>query len=217
MAHAVDMVVLPELYFKHQGHDAELSDGPLAQKQRSTCASNACALAFGYEEACSGDVFNAMQVINTDGGAIANYRCTHPRVIDHGASSKVGTSFSHGVGRWLTIAPLFGHRLAILLGDDLLAPEIWRSLSLSEATCILWTGHAHANTDWVLRTRAMENGIKVVGMDRSGLHAFDKSGKAIECQSKDDCWIVDMGNVDVSGPPLYRQPILYRRLSAENG
>lgn len=200
---ACDLIILPELALSDRQPFA--SDGPVTAELRMLCRQAGRALLFGYEEACSGEVFNAAQMIDGFGNAIANYRCSHP------------SSEHHGVGRWLTIVPQFGRKIGLLLGDDLLAPEAWRALSLSGADLIIWSGRDHDRASPVLHTRALENGVAVAGMDKAGAHAFASSGREIAIEVVDDTYHILMKGADHKGPPIKRQPILYRRLTSETG
>lgn len=197
-----ELVILPELYFR-ANHPACPSDGPLPSGLRADCQQAGRALMFGYEEACSGETFNAVQVIDDRGIALANYRCTHP------------AEKGHGIGRWLTIVALGTERVGVLAGDDLLASEVWRALALSEASCILWSGLAHTDSAWVLRTRALENGVSVAGVDANGVYAFGSKGEIMDCRPGGRTVQVTLETKHQVGPPLKRQPILYRRLVSD--
>ena len=202
-AAGADLAILPEGYLSGAGLPPCVSDGEPIAKMRNSCRATAQALLFGYNETCSGEVFNSQQLITAKGVAIANYRCTHP------------AQSHHGTGRWLTIVPYLANRLGILLGDDLMAGEIWRALALSQASCIIWSGAQYENSGAILQTRARENGIAVVGGDRSGVYGFGPGGQRLDIHPSSGYHYVSIADLAPTGPPVSRQPILYRRLVSE--
>jgi len=193
-----DLVVLPERWLAVP----TASDGPAIASVRAACRAARQALLFGYCEACSGEVFSALQLIDERGIAIANYRCTHPS--DDGL----------GIGRWLTIVPWRGHRLAFLAGHDLFAPEAWRAAALAGATAMTWVG-----VDWpasagaLLQTRAIECGLPVVGSNGSSWAGFEACGRPLGETSPGE---FVLGLPQPARFPARRQPVLYRVLTEEH-
>ena len=77
----------------------------------------------GYLERCTGRKHEAVQAIDLNGRALANYRQTHlgPGATERGVSP----------GQWLTQVRIDAAGIGLLLGEDVLAPEPARALALA--------------------------------------------------------------------------------------
>src|SRR4029077_6420973 len=106
-----------------------LGDSPLlsdAQSLRAIAAAAArhkVAIVCGYLERCTGRKHEAVQAIDLNGRALANYRQTHlgPGATERGVSP----------GQWLTQVRIDAAGIGLLLGEDVLAPEPARALALA--------------------------------------------------------------------------------------
>ena len=56
---------------------AEASDGPSAQALAEIARRHGIALLYGYPESVDGHIYNAVQLIDSDGSRLGNYRKTH--------------------------------------------------------------------------------------------------------------------------------------------
>lgn len=131
---------------------AEPSDGAGPRAVGDIAAEAGIALAVGYPELCSGRVYSALLVVDSDGHSLAGYRRAHVRS---------GEAPALACGQWLTVVPFQGRRLGLLLGYDLAFPEAARGLVLSGADLLVAAGGScwgpPGTLEVLLPARALEN------------------------------------------------------------
>lgn len=159
-AAGAELLVLPELALLGPPGAAELaplasaSDG--APTRRLAALARACGIAVvtGYLEACSGRLHSSALLVDARGHALANYRRSHVRAGEKGRLAR---------GAWLSVMPLGGRRLGLLIGYDLHFPEVARALVLAGADLLVVLGPWPAEPEAVLgplaAARAIENGV----------------------------------------------------------
>lgn len=130
------------------------SDGPLARRLAAIAREAGIALLAGYLEACSGRIYSAALLVDARGHALANYRRSHLRAEE---AERLGR------GAWLTVMPLDGRRLGLLIGHDLRFPEVARALVLAGADLLLvlggWPAEPEAVVGSLAAARAIENEV----------------------------------------------------------
>lgn len=133
---------------------AELSDGPTAERLGAIARASGVALAVGYPELCTGQLYSSALLIDARGNAVANYRRTHLETDEAGTIAK---------GQWMGVTPLGGRRVGLLIGCDIEPPEAARGLVLSGADLLAVLGGRAAPSrrvlDILLPARALENGV----------------------------------------------------------
>jgi len=201
-----DLLVLPRL----AADRAEASDGPLAHRLGAVAEEHGVALLFAYREACSGLVHAALQVVQADGRATANYRATH-------LSAATG---AEGIapGNWLTMTRLADCTLGLLGGVDHLAPEVARSLSAMGCRALVGLVDGVADFEGELfvasvRLRAIENGLPVCLVAGAQVAAATARGSQLPIRTVGGVLMVDLPLADAAAAAP-RRPELYRRLVA---
>lgn len=159
-AEGAELLVLPQRLFGDEGN-AEPSDGQLARTLVGVARDHGLALACGYVEGAADDRHDATLLIGADGICLANYRRVHLRQGEAGRFQP---------GHWLTIMPLAGRRLGLMLGYDLLFPEHGRALALAGADLLLVQARALPGAAALGVARALENEMPVAlsGMGQGG-------------------------------------------------
>jgi predicted amidohydrolase len=114
-----DLLMLPEAPADAR---PELSDGETARLLGEAARSGGIALLSGYVEQCITGVYSAALLVDRRGVSIANYRQAHVRPGDLERRER---------GHWLTIMPLEGMRLGLMIGYDLEFPEAARAVALA--------------------------------------------------------------------------------------
>ncbi len=167
----VQLLVCPELYLTGynlepatMGRLAEASDGPAAQRVEQIARTNSMAILYGYAENDGGAVYNAAQLMDSDGRPLANYRKSHLYGdLEH-------RSFSPGNA--LEVTELNGVPVGILICYDIEFPEPARTLALDGAAVVLVPTALTKPHDFVATTlvpaRAWEDQVFVVYADRCG-------------------------------------------------
>jgi predicted amidohydrolase len=206
----VDLLVLPAPLQEL----AEASDGALAQRMGELSAAFELPLLFPYLEACSGQEHLSLQLVQADGRATANYRCTHlpPTAIGAGQTP----------GNWLTMARLGELVIGLLAGADHLAPEVPRALSgLGAELLIAVAGREELRARSMLGElaclRAIENGVPVLLVDHAGApHAANAAGEPLDVADLGELLVASIA-IDASQPgntgAAPRRPELYRQLT----
>ena len=200
---AVDLLVTGEMSLDEGGGIA--SDHPRIDALDGLVAEAGIGLLLGYRERCSTGTYSAAQLIDTSGCSIANYRCAHP----------AGTGLD--LGNWLTVATIGRRCTGLLLGDDILLPEMARALVLKGATMLLALRASpfqdRAMRNALLRTRAVENGVPVLALIAGEATGHAADGRALPTAASTSC----LAAIEVPGtlPPIVpRRPELYRQLLA---
>lgn len=175
-ASGADLAILPERW--SGGVDPnrpELSDGRLAQAIADVAVQKHCAIMAPYLELEHERRFSSLLFVGADGHGICSYRKTHLSLGDD----------AEGLarGNWMTIVPFRGQRIGLLLGDDLLHPEMTRCLALEGASLLIAASTMEPSLLTALaRVRAVENGLPVLvvsGGDPGRAVACDPEGQVL--------------------------------------
>jgi 5-aminopentanamidase len=206
------LLLLPQRF---AGEAAEPSDGPLAAAVRALAARAGVAVAYGYAEGCTGQEYDAVQLVDAGGRALANYRRAHlDPARDAGRFAR---------GHWLTAMPLGARKVGLLVGHDLAFPEAARALRLAGCDLILAAGGAAppAVVAALLAARAAENACHVAyasGDPDVPAAVLGPDGAAL---ARGHGAVAGLAQADL-GPPEprpallgERRPRLYRILTAE--
>lgn len=174
-ATGADLLLCPECWLcgYNIGGDAiaelsETRDGASAARIAAFARRYGLTIAYGYAErdGTDGKVYNAVQVIGTDGASLANYRKTHL----FGAGERA--AFYSGEGFEAPFA--FGDfNVGLLICYDVEHPEVVRTLRLMGADLILiptaLTDEYAAVPEVIVRARALENQLGIVYCNRAGV------------------------------------------------
>lgn len=224
------VLVLPELALNgsialsRAAAVAEPSDGPAALRMQGIAKAHRVAILAGYAEACSGRVYSSALLVDETGMATANYRRTHITMDEDEQISR---------GHWLTMMKLGDCRVGIIIGYDLLFPEVVRGLVLSGAAVILGLGSADpamsASAARLLPARAFENEVPVAWSawrsgDGSTTALVDATGATVEPRpgaSVEETPALLIAETDQLAPStslrMDRRPRLYQRLTTLDG
>ena len=228
-ASGADLLVLPE----PPQRPPEASDGALAHEMAGLAESHALALCYAYREACSGQVHHALQLVQADGRATANYRSTH--------LTQTAIAAGHMPGNWLTMArleplavrqskvsapPPAAERslvLGLLGGIDHLAPEVARVLSALGAELLIAVIDADARCapdllEPLARLRAIENGVPVLLVDPAGTaRAAATGGARVDVVEHGEVVLatlpIDAPDTTTAPAAMPRRPELYGQLT----
>jgi nitrilase len=206
---------------------AEERGGPSARRIGEVARAHHLAIAYGYAEREGSNLFNAVQVMGSQGTPIAHYRKVHLFGADERAAYRPGERFE---------APfeLDGIRLGLLICYDVEFPEAVRSLKLLGAQAILvptaLTDEYGVVPRLIVPARSIESQVFVAYCNHAGtengmrflggscLTGLD--GEVVVAAGRTDALIV--GEIDLSGgeaaarvfPYLKdRRPDLYRPVS----
>lgn len=142
---------------------AEASDGSSAQALAEIARRNSIGILYGYPERSEDQVYNAAQLLDSDGRRLANYRKTHLfSAIDRDAFA-AGTEAT-------VVVEFEGWRIGLLICYDVEFPENLRQLRLAGADFVAVPTALMPPYDFVathlLPTRAFENGVFVAYANR---------------------------------------------------
>ena len=142
---------------------AEACDGASAQAIAELARQHNIAILYGYPERADGKIYNSVQLIDSDGSRLANYRKTHLfGDIDNDA-------FSPGTDETV-LADLDGWRIGFLICYDVEFPENVRRLALAGADFVAVPTAVMPPYDFVashmVPTRAFENQVFVAYANR---------------------------------------------------
>ncbi|MEB0207781.1 carbon-nitrogen hydrolase family protein [Pseudomonas sp. CCC3.1] len=158
----VDLLVLPEMFLS--GYNigaqavaelAQAHDGEAAQQIAELAKTTSMAIAYGYPERdANGHIYNSVQIIDSHGKSLCNYRKTHLfGELDRGMFSAGPDAFP--------VFELNGWKLGVLICYDLEFPENTRRLALAGAELIVVPTANMAPYDFIadvtVRCRAFEN------------------------------------------------------------
>jgi predicted amidohydrolase len=224
-ARGAELLVLPQRFLGGDGRDAaaaraaaELSDGPAARRLAGIARARRLAILCGYVELCSGRVHDSALLVDAGGCALANYRRSHL------LPGPDAATFARG--QWLTVAPLGGTKVGVLIGADIEAPEPARALALAEARVLLVAARHAADAAIVgaavLPTRAFETGCAIAYANAAAAAEAPRSrlvgpDGAVLAVAEDGLAVAD---VPVEPPEaairraLARRPRLYQKLAA---
>jgi len=167
----VELLVLPELFVS--GYNvgsqvetlAESADGPTATVIAGLAQKYRMAIHYGFSEADSGKLYNAVQCIGPDAQVLGHYR---KRVLPPGFEASFFTK-GDGIGlfTWRGIS------IGMLICYDAEFPELARQLAIAGADIILVPTALASGWGWVARqmmpTRGYENGVYFVYANYTGL------------------------------------------------
>ena len=199
------LVVLPE---RALGESPDLSDGDGPRRLAGLAREAGVAVLGGYVERCVTGTFNAAQLVDRTGVVVANYRQTHVAGAERGRWAD---------GQWLTMMPLGGLMVGILVGHDVEPPEPARALAVAGCGLLAVAGGASDRDAGVLLpARARENGVWLAwsGEDPA-IYGPDGRRRGVET---DGLVLAELDPRPVSGvgrPGWLRQrrPVLYGELT----
>jgi predicted amidohydrolase len=147
---------------------AQRAQGPWLDRVAAIARSAGIAILYGFPERDGDDVFNAAQLVDSDGTVRATHRKSH-------LFGDLDTrTFTAGVGN-PAIVDLDGARIGILICYDVEFPEAVRSLALAGADLVAVPTALMRPYEIVARTlvpaRAYENQVYVAYANRSGREA----------------------------------------------
>lgn len=161
-AEGVDLLVVPEMFLtgynigaKAVAELAQPHDGPAAQQIAELAQASGTAIAYGYpERGDDGHIYNSVQVFDSHGQSLCNYRKTHLfGQLDRDMFSPGQDAFP--------VFELNGWQLGLLICYDLEFPENARRLALAGAELIIVPTANMAPYDFIaevtVRSRAFEN------------------------------------------------------------
>jgi predicted amidohydrolase len=168
-----DLLVCPEMFLTgyNIGGDAvaglaEPRDGPAAGAVAEIARATGVAIVYGYPELAAGEiVFNAVQLVDADGIAVANYRKTHLfGELDRSQFSASDVAPS--------VVQLGGWRIGLLICYDVEFPENVRAHALA-GTDLLGVPTAQMHpfefvAESLVPTRAWESQLYVAYVNRHG-------------------------------------------------
>jgi predicted amidohydrolase len=148
-----------------------------------------------YIEESMGSYYNSAVIINNEGQLLTKYRKVHLFPLKPMEESEYFTSGDNTDIN--SIVNINGLRVGVLICFDLRYPEISRRLALEGVNCIIYLAEFPRPRDdvWttLLRARAMENQIFVIGVNRIGADSeisffgksiiIDPNGKTISSVS----------------------------------
>ncbi|MCA5974425.1 MULTISPECIES: carbon-nitrogen hydrolase family protein [Pseudomonas] len=142
------------------GELAQAQDGPAATRIAAIAQASGIAILYGYpERAGDGQIYNAVQLIDSQGTRLCNYRKTH-------LFSELDKSMFVAGDDHYPVVELNGWRLGLLICYDVEFPENTRRLALAGAELILVPTANMLPYDFVcdvtVRARAFENHCYVV-------------------------------------------------------
>ncbi len=147
---------------------AEQRDGISSQVIAGIARRNNIAIAYGYAErdVSSRHIYNAVQVIGSDGTRLAHYRKTHLFGSDERAVYRPGDRFEQPF-------ELGGFKMGLLICYDVEYPEAVRTLALLGADVVLvptaLTDEYAAVPDFLVPARAVENQVFVAYCNHAGV------------------------------------------------
>ncbi|MEZ5824040.1 MAG: carbon-nitrogen hydrolase family protein [Geminicoccaceae bacterium] len=190
------------------------SDAPAFDRIGASVAAHGVPLLLGYREDCTTGVYSSAQLIDGQGHSIANSRSAHPCE----SRSFSVTPEAEGVddGNWLTVCQGVDGRLSALLGNDILFPEIARAVMLKGAGLLIALRRRPFEDREllraILRTRAYENALAVIGLFGDRVHAFAGDGSSLAPRpGENGLYLVDLPAISLAKPT--RRPELYRQLA----
>ena len=220
-----ELLVLPQRFLGGACRDAaaareaaQLSDGPAARRLAAIARERRLAILCGYVELCTGQVHDSALLVDAGGCALANYRRSHL------LPGPDAATFARG--QWLTVAPLGGTKVGVLIGTDIEAPEPARALALAGTRVILVAARHEADAAnvgaAVLQARAFETGCAIAYANagstatapRACLVGPDGAVLAVAAEG------LAVADVPVEPPEaatrraLARRPRLYQKLAA---
>ena len=184
---SASLVIFPECALTGYSFDsleeasvfAEPLDGPSSQEIASVCSETGVHAVAGFIEKDGGRFFNSAMIVGPD-GVIGSYRKVHLPFLG------VDRFLSPGDRPFDVFELPFG-RVGINICYDSSFPEAARVLKLKGAEMVIlptnWPPGAWRNPEFVIQTRAMENHVNFVAVNRVGVERgwqFIGKSKAID-------------------------------------
>lgn len=196
------LLLLPEAHLG--GPQPSDGDGPGALA--AIAARHRLAVVCGYLEAGPGGPFSSVLVLDRSGHAVGHARRSHAP-----PAAGTGADAAPGRGGWLSVVPLLGRRLGLIVGADLWAPEVARALVLSGAdllVCLLAAPPSPGGRA-LATARAVESRLPLaLAAPASGL-LIGEGGEPLGHGTRP---VVVPPAADPAGLRAWRRPELYRGL-----
>ena len=157
------------------------ADGPVISEIRDVARRAKIGLVLPFGEKANSGMFNAALICNSTGSVVGIYRKTHiPAYFPNDKPGGTGSyeKFYFTPGGSLPVFDIDGIKVGIQICNDRLYPEPSRVLALQGAEIIfmpiaysVYSDPEHRSSLWELaiRSRAFENGVYVVAVNRVGL------------------------------------------------
>ncbi|MDY6903236.1 MAG: carbon-nitrogen family hydrolase [Thermodesulfobacteriota bacterium] len=165
----VNLAVLPELWacgFDNANLTAHAAKTPaVLDIIKAQAVRHRMIIAGSLAESADDGLYNTLYVVEKDGTLAGTYRKIHlfTPMDEH--------RFFFQGNKWIVCETTIG-RLGLMICYDLRFPELCRTLALNNADCILvaaqWPAKRAAHWKVLLRARAIENQVFVVGINSSG-------------------------------------------------
>lgn len=164
-----DLLVLPELWscgYDYPGLAAHAARTPEVLETLSrTAQEKGLVIAGSLPEADAEGIYNTLYVMDSKGGIAGKYRKTH-------LFSLIEEDRHFRAGSRAMVCDTAAGRLGLMLCFDLRFPELCRSLALQGAQIVIvpaqWPAARIHHWDILLRARAIENQLFVIGANRYG-------------------------------------------------
>jgi predicted amidohydrolase len=171
-----DLAILPERWSGGGGWtEGEPSDGIFARTLAGIARQARCAIIAPYLEQEKERRYASVLVIDGLGLGLCGYRKTHLSMREQADGLSRGN--------WLSIVPVEGERIGLLLGEDILHPETARCLALEGASLLVAASTVEPGLLTALaRVRAVENGLPFVavsGGSAGQVIAADPEGRVL--------------------------------------
>lgn len=168
-AQGTDLLVLPELWscgYDYPGLAAHAARTPdVLETLCQTARKNDLIIAGSLPEADAEGIYNTLYVVNSKGEVAGEYRKTH-------LFSLIGENRHFRAGSRAMVCDTAAGRIGLMLCFDLRFPELCRSLALQDAQIVIvpaqWPAARIHHWDTLLRARAIENQLFVIGANRYG-------------------------------------------------
>jgi len=191
------IVCLPELCTtgfelrKYKTLAEKIPDGSTTDLFRKIAQKHKIHIVASYMEESKGSYYNCAVIINHQGQLLTKYRKVHLFPLKPMEESEYFASGDNN--DFKSVVKINGIKIGVLICFDLRFPEISRRLALEGIECIIYLAEFPRPRDdiWItlLRARAMENQIFVIGVNRVGEDPnisffgksiiFDPNGKII--------------------------------------
>jgi predicted amidohydrolase len=163
------LVVLPEMWscsFPYHVLPSMAQRTPgIVEKLQSTARRCGLVIAGSLPESADGTIFNTSYVIDTTGEIAGKYRKVH-------LFSLYGEHLHFGKGEWAGVCSTTLGKIGVMICYDLRFPELARTMALqgAEIICVSaqWPVHRIEHWSLLLRARAVENQLYVIGCNGSG-------------------------------------------------
>ena len=157
------IIVLPELFL--QGKVVEDPEAAVRISQKaierfsSFCSKAKVYAALSLVEDYQGRYYSTLHLVGDEGQIVEKYRKTHLSGLEKTWASQ---------GQRFVVAPTKYGNLGLMLGSEIMFPEVARSLMLMGAHLILYPCNWTENYqyDWLVKTRTVENHICIAAANR---------------------------------------------------